>query len=160
MTDTKALEAELIQVAAVAVAIVEDLRYGAANIKLVVPGFPVFSTELAPMPRTVDVLNRVYEERDRQHDKWGPQHHHPAIWMAILAEEVGEAADQTPYSGPSHSERGYQANLLIDKLRKIEKAARKVLAADTEMLVISCAGGPLCGICRSAPCQKFRAHIK
>lgn len=123
MTDTKALEAELIQVAAVAVAIVEDLRYGAANIKLVVPGFPVFSTELAPMSRTVDVLNRVYEERDRQHDKWGPQHHDPITWLAILAEEVGEAGRELTVEPGD-----WMASALRGNYKELERIARIILA--------------------------------
>lgn len=37
------------------------------------------------------VLNEVYEERERQERKWGPQNHSPADWLMILGEEVGEA---------------------------------------------------------------------
>lgn len=35
-----------------------------------------------------DVLN----ERERQNQKWGEQNHDDGWWTAILAEEVGEAA--------------------------------------------------------------------
>lgn len=69
-----ALRAELIQVAAVAVAIVEDLDYGAAD-----------RTTLS------GVVIEVLYERKRQDDKWGPQHHDPTVWLAILGEEFGEA---------------------------------------------------------------------
>jgi NTP pyrophosphatase (non-canonical NTP hydrolase) len=36
----------------------------------------------------------VLEERGRQDHKWGQQDHHPAVWMVILLEEVGEAAKE------------------------------------------------------------------
>lgn len=32
----------------------------------------------------------VRQERTRQDNKWGEQNHNPAIWLAILVEEVGE----------------------------------------------------------------------
>jgi len=38
------------------------------------------------------VLGDVLEERKRQDAKWGEQTHHPHGWLAILMEEVGEAA--------------------------------------------------------------------
>ncbi len=34
----------------------------------------------------------VRDERQRQDAKWGEQQHSPAIWLAILVEEVGEMA--------------------------------------------------------------------
>lgn len=38
------------------------------------------------------MLVEVRRERTRQHDKWGEQNHDDGWWTAILAEEVGEAA--------------------------------------------------------------------
>lgn len=38
------------------------------------------------------VLAEILKERGRQDDKWGEQNHDPFLWMAILAEEVGELA--------------------------------------------------------------------
>jgi len=32
----------------------------------------------------------IYQERRRQDQKWGAQAHIPAVWLAILGEEVGE----------------------------------------------------------------------
>ena len=81
------LRQELIQVAAVAVAIVEDLTYGQADVR-----FRVTGDDEAPLTSTSMILNDVRSERHRQDAKWGPQHHTPAEWLAILAEEVGEAA--------------------------------------------------------------------
>lgn len=43
-----------------------------------------------PITRT-GVIGEVLEERNRQEAKWGEQNHHPALWLAILGEEVGEA---------------------------------------------------------------------
>lgn len=37
-------------------------------------------------------LGAIIEERDRQNKKWGEQNHDPFTWLAILSEEVGEAA--------------------------------------------------------------------
>jgi len=34
----------------------------------------------------------VRDERISQDTKWGEQNHHPAIWLAILMEEVGEVS--------------------------------------------------------------------
>lgn len=80
------LRDELIQVAAVACAIVEDLDEGSAE-------YMGESTAHAGLQvRGFSVLCDVAEERHRQDKKWGPQHHGPAAWLAILAEEVGEAA--------------------------------------------------------------------
>jgi hypothetical protein len=73
------LRDELIQVAAVAVAIVTDLEYGSTN---------PYPTNDIPLIKAVAA---VREERYRQEEKWGPQHHTPAEWLAILAEEIGEA---------------------------------------------------------------------
>jgi NTP pyrophosphatase (non-canonical NTP hydrolase) len=40
-------------------------------------------------------LDRVLSERLRQYSKWGPQKHSAPEWLAILAEEFGEAAQAT-----------------------------------------------------------------
>lgn len=86
------LREELIQVAAVAVAIVEDLDYGAADSGRVLS----HPNDRAQSKKTITspVLAQVFEERQRQDRKWGRQHHTPAEWMAILMEEVGEAAGE------------------------------------------------------------------
>lgn len=41
------------------------------------------------------VLRDIVAERRRQDEKWGPQDHDPHYWLAILAEELGEAAKAT-----------------------------------------------------------------
>ncbi len=39
-------------------------------------------------------LERIANERIRQLAKWGVQHHTPAEWVSIAAEELGEAAER------------------------------------------------------------------
>lgn len=70
---------ELIQVAAVAIAMVQDLDVG--------------STALVDRDdKMVSLTEEVMSERERQERKWGAQHHDPIKWYAILGEEVGEVA--------------------------------------------------------------------
>ncbi len=71
----KAYRQELIQVAAVAVAMIEDLDTGSAD-----------RTSMAA------IVGEVMQERLRQDEKWGPQHHDIPMWLTILMEEVGEAS--------------------------------------------------------------------
>ena len=40
----------------------------------------------------LEVNDDVLKERERQNEKWGPQHHDHGYWLAILVEEVGEVA--------------------------------------------------------------------
>lgn len=40
------------------------------------------------------VLEEVLIERIKQHSKWNEQNHQPIEWIAILTEEVGEAAKE------------------------------------------------------------------
>lgn len=37
------------------------------------------------------VIDEVFEERQRQDEKWGQQNHNVPEWLMILGEEVGEA---------------------------------------------------------------------
>lgn|GEM_PF-5055008 len=82
-----ALRDELLQVAAVACAIIEDLTFGQAN-----------SQDRAGLRSGWDsqaelVLADIEAERICQDDKWGPQHHTPIEWLMILLKEVGKVAD-------------------------------------------------------------------
>lgn len=86
------LREEMIQVAAVAVAIVQDLDYGTTAPMLP----PTKHTDPIPVNAQLRVLSDVAAERLRQEAKWGPQHHTPEEWLAILAGEVGEAARDVP----------------------------------------------------------------
>ena len=78
------LREELVQVAAVAVAWIENL-------------------DGAPPPISIQkVLHDIKQERYRQDIKWGSQRDlHDFAWLAILTEEVGEAA-QAAVDDPSN----------------------------------------------------------
>jgi len=39
-----------------------------------------------------DVVGEVIQERERQNIEWVEQNHMPTVWLAMLMEEVGEAA--------------------------------------------------------------------
>jgi len=92
------LQTETIQVAAVATAMVEDLNYGVADSSKLLS--PVADNHRIKDPRqntktiTSPVLSQVFKERQRQDEKWGPQHHDPLVWLMILMEEVGELAEE------------------------------------------------------------------
>lgn len=66
---------EMVQVAAVAVAIIEAIDHGSAD-----------------RSGTGGILEEIDDERWRQNQKWGAQSHPIPVWLAILMEEVGEAA--------------------------------------------------------------------
>lgn len=38
------------------------------------------------------ILNQIRKEREMQNKKWGEQNHNPVEWIAIITEEIGEAA--------------------------------------------------------------------
>lgn len=50
--------------------------------------------ETKAMTETMKVLSEVGGERSAQEKKWGQQNHKPIEWIAILTEEVGEAAKE------------------------------------------------------------------
>ena len=71
-------------------------------------------------------------ERDRQHEKWGEQNHNPLEWLAVLTEEVGEAAQEAlrwRFDGDSEARRWIFANRLHEEL--IQVAAVAVAAAES-----------------------------
>ncbi len=75
----EALISELVQVAAVAFAGIQDLKWG--------------DTDLYPA-RVAKVTGMILDERASQEEKWGSQHHGATFWMAILGEEFGEACQE------------------------------------------------------------------
>lgn len=49
---------------------------------------------------TIQQMQKVRNERERQNHKWGVQIHNPLAWLLILGEEVAEAAQEvTPKGG-------------------------------------------------------------
>lgn len=111
MTDNAKLRAELIQVAAVAVAIVQDLDNDTTALDGDAIGI---------------VLQQVEYERERQEDKWGPQHHTPEEWLAILAEEVGEAAREVRFD-LAYTMEAVHVHNMFSTLALAEKDARSFL---------------------------------
>ncbi len=50
------------------------------------------------------IIDEILAERERQDEKWGPDRTlHPLYWLAILTEEVGEAAKATIEPNPPRS---------------------------------------------------------
>ena len=74
---------ELIQTAAVIVSALEDIDHGEANLERYYGWHNAHSEH--------GILREIFEERRRQDEKWGPQHHRMADWLAIIGEEYGEA---------------------------------------------------------------------
>jgi hypothetical protein len=85
-------EKELIQVMAVACASLENERYGQAAAE----AWWTQQSELGEYPtmQAFGVLDDVFTERVSQDEKWGQQEHSRIEWAMILAEEIGEWADE------------------------------------------------------------------
>jgi len=116
------LSAELIQVAAVAAATVEDLEYGSANIaELEEAEHGGHFIDYANNQVDV-VLEMIGRERERQNDMWGGQHHDPAVWLAILMEEVGEVAEHV-----QHTAKSPYLTDLVDQIIDLGKEAKALL---------------------------------
>ena len=65
--------------------------------------------------RMEKVLDEIRQERSRQEIKWGQQLHNPAIWLAILSEEVGEMASGVlcfEFGKEMHREHNYRNELV------------------------------------------------
>lgn len=42
-----------------------------------------------------EIFDKIAQEMDRQDEKWGPdRNQHPAVWLTVLSEEVGEVAKE------------------------------------------------------------------
>jgi NTP pyrophosphatase (non-canonical NTP hydrolase) len=54
------------------------------------------------------IIQEIVCERGRQDALWGVQNHHPEKWLAILVEEVGEAAKDIN----DHEYRAYRAEMV------------------------------------------------
>jgi len=62
----------------------------------------------------VSALDDVLAERKRQDERWGQQDHEPHVWLAILAEEVGEVAKEIAdgLAGAEWRPRDYRTELV------------------------------------------------
>ena len=70
------------------------------------------------------ILKEVVKERKRQDNKWGEQNHHPFKWLAIIAEEFGEASKAVLESRMISSDNSYREEL-------IETAASCIAAVES-----------------------------
>lgn len=76
---------ELVQVAAVALAALQDDIHGTTMLR---HRNHVWEGD----DNLEEILYTVSKERVRQETKWGAQHHSKEHWLTILMEEVGEVA--------------------------------------------------------------------
>lgn len=64
-----------------------------------------------------NIIADIRLERERQDAKFGEQNHSPIHWIAILTEEVGEAAREAVdahfgYKNPEESKTRYRAEMI------------------------------------------------
>lgn len=69
------------------------------------------------------VIQKIINERGHQDHKWGIQRHSPELWMAILMEEVGEAAKEILEEQFS----GYKSSGLYSELVQVAAVAIAIL---------------------------------
>lgn len=101
-----ALREELVQVAALCVATIEDIDYGMAQ------------------GHTKEILEDVHQERMRQEQLWGPRHYDPLQWLLLILEEVGESAEEARPWRNSSSKAIY---VLIRQLVVLGNKAKRLL---------------------------------
>jgi NTP pyrophosphatase (non-canonical NTP hydrolase) len=53
-----------------------------------------FREEIPKLIALDQAFSSISQERRRQDEKWGEQNHPDPVWLAILTEEVGEAAQE------------------------------------------------------------------
>jgi NTP pyrophosphatase (non-canonical NTP hydrolase) len=75
-------------------------------------------------------LAAVLDERGRQDARWGRQDHEPAVWLAILVEELGELAEATLADRFGNAEHGTHSDTV--RIEAVQVAA--VACAWTEHL--------------------------
>jgi len=120
-------QVELTQVAAVVVASMEVAQFGQASFE----GWTV-SEDGGPAMQGFEILDTIAKERMRQDSKWGPQEHGREIWAMILAEEIGEWAEEIRVIQPSEEFTGYEATQMravLEYLTVAGQVARKFLEA-------------------------------
>lgn len=84
-----------------------------------------------------NVLNLIRAERERQNKKWGEQNHDDYRWLAILTEEVGEAAQAIlhdefggSHAGTAKTELVHVAAVAVQWLECMERRQLTPLAPD------------------------------
>ena len=116
---------ELIQILAVGVSILEDERFGSANSSERL-GRPT-DRKQSKKTQTSPFLAQIFEERRRQDDKWGPQHHTPVEWAMILIEEMGEWAGEIIEESQTGQMVDSLAWYILQRLQILEGEARRWL---------------------------------
>lgn len=93
--------------------------------------------ELLTIRETTKVLTEIREERQKQNRKWGEQNHNLPEWIAILTEEVGEAAKEAVDYHFKHSSSGGNApndELQMQRLKNYRKECIQVAAVAVQMV--------------------------
>jgi len=76
-------------------------------------------------------LQAVRAEGILQDHKWGEQNHDPAVWLAILAEEVGELAQAIL---ADRFDRGHDIKMHDSRYESMEKEAIQVAAVAAQFI--------------------------
>lgn len=77
------------------------------------------------------ILRAILDERDRQDAKWGVQDHADEKWLAILVEEVGEAARGILDHDPPNLDEEIIQIAAVCVAWTEARARRKVMYADS-----------------------------
>lgn len=85
-----------------------------------------------------DILSSIKIEVGAQNASWGQQNHNPVEWMAILSEEVGEAAKEAVdyhFNYPAKSTwKGSAEELQFHRLKEFRKELIQVAAIAVQMV--------------------------
>lgn len=92
---------------------------------------------LRATPLTLPVFEAIAAERRRQDGLWGESNHHPAIWVLILAEQLGQGSSAllgAEYRHANHPQilehRRQLVHLAAVAVAAIENLERRRTAAD------------------------------
>ena len=73
------------------------------------------------------IHEQINDEEHRQKRLWGEQNHAPAFWLAILAEEFGEAARAVVEHGAMDTHRRLTGREADEQLAKLRATLRREL---------------------------------
>jgi len=87
------------------------------------------------------ILEEIKKEREKQNEKWGEQNHSPMEWIAILTEEVGEAAKEAldfhfcnPMKGVNGDTFPAKDGHQLDRLEAYRKELIQIAAVAVQMV--------------------------
>lgn len=88
------------------------------------------------------ILEEIKQERVKQNFKWGVQDHLPIEWIAILTEEVGEAAKEAldhHFKNPYKDGREvFEANEITQECRMRDYRKEMIQVAAVAVQMIEC----------------------